>query len=103
MAIHPPLDGTAALRGPHGATGPSLRLLPPVAPSAEAWKREEAHIEAIAFMDEVAQSCEAIVTAIALLPIPSMLAIQEAGRIAVRAELAKRQILDLLGPEPDAA
>lgn len=103
MAVHPTKGSAAALRGSTAPTGPLLRLLPPVQHVPESWQREEARIEALAFMDEVVQSCEAIVTAVALLPTPSMLAIQEAGRIATRALLAKAQILDLLGPDPDAA
>lgn len=61
------------------------------------WKREEARIEAIAFLDEAEASAVAIIDAIAGLPVPSVFAINEAGRIAHRARLAKAEILSLGG------
>lgn len=58
---------------------------------------EEAHIEAVAFMDECVTAAALIVDAIAGLPIPSLRAIETANRLAHRASLAKAELLDL-GP-----
>lgn len=62
---------------------------------------EEAHVEAIAFMDEVQRACAEIVNAVTGLPVPSMAAIDTANRIAHRATLARAELL-ALGPK-DAA
>ena len=67
------------------------------------WRADEAHIETIAFLDECEAAAVAIVDAIAGLPVPSAYAINEAGRLAHRARLAKAEILGLIGPEPTAA
>ena len=63
---------------------------------------EEAHIEAIAFCDEVEWAALEIVNAVTGLPVPSMKAINEALRMAHRAHAAKAELLALRGPE-DAA
>jgi hypothetical protein len=64
-------------------------------------RREEAHIEAIAFMDEVRAAALVIIDAITGLPVPSMKAINEAYRLAYRAEVARAEML-ALEPEPVA-
>ena len=64
---------------------------------------EEAHIEAIAFCDEVEWAAAEIVNAIVGLPVPSMKAINEATRMAHRASAARAELLALTGqPEPAA-
>jgi hypothetical protein len=64
------------------------------------WKRDEARIETLAFLDEAEASALLIINAITGLPTPSVLAINEAGRIAHRARLARAEILALT---PDGA
>ena len=59
------------------------------------WKREEARIEAIAFFDEAEASALRIIDAIVALPVPSTVAIDEAGRIAYRARAARAEIIAL--------
>jgi len=66
------------------------------------WKREEARVEAIAFLDEAEASALAIIDAIAGLPVPSVFAINEAGKLAHRARLARNEIVALTTPEPAA-
>lgn len=63
------------------------------------WKRDEARMEALAFLDEAEASAIAIIDAIAGLPVPSVFAINEAGRIAHRARLAKAEIAALTSPD----
>lgn len=65
------------------------------------WRIDEAHIEAIAFMDEVEVAVALIVDQITGLPVPSIRAINEAHRLAHRAQLARAEML-ALGPK-DAA
>lgn len=62
---------------------------------------EEAHVEAVAFCDEVVSGAARIVDALFGLPVPSALAINEAMRLAYRAERAKAELV-ALGPK-DAA
>lgn len=63
------------------------------------WKREEARIEAIAFFDEAEASAMRIIDAIVALPVPSTVAIDEAGRIAYRARAARAEIIALTRPD----
>lgn len=58
---------------------------------------EEAHVEAVAFCDEVVSGAARIVDALFGLPVPSALAINEAMRLAYRAERAKAELV-ALGP-----
>lgn len=66
-------------------------------------RRDEAHIEAIAFMDEVARTAARVVDAITALPVPSMVAINEVNRLAYRATLARNELLTLTTPDGSAA
>ena len=61
---------------------------------------EEAHVEAIAFTHEVEWAAAEIVNAVTGLPVPSMKAINEALRIAHKANAAKAELLAL---SPDGA
>jgi hypothetical protein len=65
-------------------------------------RRDEARIEAIAFLDEAEASALLIIDAIVGLPVPSLFAVNEAGKIAHRAALARAEIL-ALGGGSDAA
>lgn len=65
--------------------------------------REEAHIEAVAFMDEAAALAERIVGVIAGLPVPSAFAMNELGRLAFKARAAREELLRLSGTEPEPA
>lgn len=90
------LDATgpthAALRRSTAVTGPSLRLLPPVT-----WTDEEADIEAIAFMDDAIQTMHRLIDEETGNRVPSAYVINECGRIARRAALAKAEVLRLRG------
>lgn len=92
MALHPTIDGTSALRGSTGLPRPSLTLLPPVQ-----WQDEEADIEAVAFMDEAIAAMDVVIEAEIARDIPSMVVINECGRIAYRARLARAEVLRLRG------
>lgn len=77
---------------------PRLRVIDGGSPSM---RIEEAHVEAVAFCDEVVSGAARIVDALFGLPVPSALAINEAMRLAYRAERAKAELV-ALGPK-DAA
>lgn len=67
-------------------------------------RRDEAHIEAITLCDEVLQGVGRIVSAITALPVPSMSAVNEATRLAYRADFAKAELIALTAAEkPDGA
>jgi hypothetical protein len=99
MAIDAPTDGTTALRGSHTATG-HLRLLPSVLP---AWLAEEADMEAVAFMDDAIAAMSRVLDAEISRDVPSLVVVNECGRVAYRAEKAKAEILRLRGGTNDAA
>jgi hypothetical protein len=65
-------------------------------------RKDEARIEAIAFLDEAEASALLIIDALVGLPVPSLFAVNEAGKIAHRAALARAEIL-ALGGGSDAA
>lgn len=94
MALRTTAEGTAALRGSTEPTG-HLTLLPP--PVIDIWQSEEADIEAIAFMDEAVATAGDIVDAEMDRDIPSARVIDLAGRLAVRAGLARAEVLRLRG------
>lgn len=83
---------TAALRGPTGLTRPVLTLIP------GGWRGEEADIEAVAFMDEVAAAMTRIHNAELERDVPSMSVLHEAARIAHKAGLARAEFLNLTDP-----
>lgn len=64
-------------------------------------RRDEAHIEAIAFCEEAIAATARIVNAITGLPVPSMTVINEATRLAYRAEFARAELIALAGALPD--
>lgn len=94
MALDPTVVGTSALRGSTGRTGPVLHLLPPVVP---AWLDEEADIEAVAFMDEAIAAMSRVLDAEISRDVPSLVVVNECGRVAYRASKAKAEILRLRG------
>lgn len=65
-------------------------------------RRDEAHIEAVAFCDEVTAAVARIVDAATALPVPSMFIVNEATRLTYRAEFAKAELLALTAI-PDGA
>lgn len=65
-------------------------------------RRDEAHIEAIAFMEDVHRAAIRMIDAVMGLPVPSMLVIHEANRLAYRADFAKAELLALT-INPDGA
>jgi hypothetical protein len=69
----------------------SLLLLP------SDWRADEAHIEAVAFMDEAATTATGIVNAELDRDVPSARVIDLAGRLFIRAGLAKQEVLRLRG------
>jgi hypothetical protein len=93
MALDLTTDGTAALRGSTGRTG-HLTLLPSVVP---AWLSEEADMEAIAFMDDAIAAMSRVLNAEVSRDVPSLVVVNECGRVAYRAEKAKAEILRLRG------
>lgn len=60
---------------------------------------EEGRIEVVAFIDEVILAMHSIVHAEVDRDIPSARVINEAGRIVVKAALARAEYLSLIGPE----
>ena len=61
------------------------------------WRTDEASIEAVAFMDEAAAAATGIVDAELDRDVPSARVIDLAGRLFVRAGLAKAEVLRLRG------
>ena len=61
---------------------------------------DDARVEAIALCDEVIVAAQRIVNELIGLPVPSMLAIHEATRMAARATRARAELLRL---DPDGA
>lgn len=97
MALDTAPTVRAPLRGLQTLPRPILRVLPPVN-----WHLEEADIEAVAFMDEAIAAMERIVNAELARDIPSGSVIQEAGRVAHRAALARAEVLRLRGGDEAA-
>jgi hypothetical protein len=93
MTLDTHVVGTSALRGSHSATG-HLRLLPPVLP---AWLAEEADMEAVAFMDDAIAAMSRVLDAEISRDVPSLVVVNECGRVTYRAEKAKAEILRLRG------
>ena len=97
MAVHPAPTPNAALRGSLSVLdgGRDRRR------TAES-RRDELHIEVLAFFAEVEHDAAVIVDAVTGLPVPSMVAINRANRLAYRASKAREEWVALSGPE-DAA
>lgn len=66
------------------------------------WRAEEAHVELLAFLDEAEVAAMRIIDAIAGLPVPSIRAINEAGKIAWKAQQARAEYMALTTPDPAA-
>lgn len=67
------------------------------------WRDDEGHMELLAFLDEAESAALRILDSVIGLPIPSTVAVNEAGRIAYRAGKARAQYWSLVGPEGDSA
>lgn len=73
---------------------PRLRVIDGGSP---AMRREEAHIELLTLFAEVEAAARVIVNAVTGLPVPSMVAVNEAHRMAHRAQKARDEYLSLTG------
>lgn len=59
------------------------------------WQQDEAHMELLTLFAEIQVAARVIVNAVTGLPVPSMLAINEAQRLSYRAERAREEWLAL--------
>lgn len=78
---------------------PSLTVLE----GGKTWRADEAHVELLAFLDEAESLSLRILDAVVGLPVPSMVAVDLAGKIAYRAGKARAEYWSLVGPDPSAA